>query len=103
MRHACPSCGATVVEPREAVAHVKLKSRYRRMIDLFVAKFGEWVSVDELASVFWPDVEESPLAVSSILSRKIKLLNIQLEPVGLRIIGKPRRGRKLIWADAQNG
>ena len=83
---------------RAIVEDIPLGRRQRRIVDLFVARFGRWTSTETLREAVWADDPEGgPASARQTLAAQIHHIRRRLGPHGLTIQGHSSGNRRLIF------
>lgn len=91
----CPGCGAILhdhLDPRVALAMLRLSPQQRRVVDPMLFRFGQWIDVAELEAT-----SPRPLGLNG-LNALLYGLRKRLSTVGLKVEASWGQ-RRLTWRD----
>lgn len=86
------------VRARAIVEEIPLGRRQRRIVELYLKRFGRWVSTDALLDVLWDDDPDGgPVTARQTLAVQIHHIRRRLRPHGLTIEGHSSGNRRLLF------
>lgn len=103
----CPTCGHQTTEelPMSALGGVCLSKQLRRILDVFVNRFGRPVYTEEIVeALYFDDPNGGAETAASVINVRLFELRRRILPLGFSIEGKRgKQGRRLVRVANHNG